>query len=460
MHRGFMRRNVLALLSIFLALPLAAQTINPNQIRPGTANGEVLTTVTANQPPSWQQVQSVLIQTNGTPNASQSTLNFSNTPSVSWSNPSGGIEQANVLVSGGFQNYTPDPLGTQSVLVPFTVATNNLDGGSPCFATSNTTSGQVGFTGGGANLGCQAPPGPTITWSAASLPSYVTPANVTAIYAVGTVGYSGNSQALNLKCSNPTPNTTTLMDGGTLDGSPDTGVLKAYSAQLAWATGANIGTISCVANVAANAGGADNPTMNISNIQLRVYYTGTAPPASTALNVTSPLYINTALNALGVSAINLAGSGDGGVIGLLPVGNGGTNGTTAAAALSNLLGNPAAGGYAINCTSTTSCTPTGATISGIDEYWTSSGCSFSADTNGQSCTLAMTIPGGGFADTSYTVFCTPYLNNSTNNSFGYAMVKNGTKTTTGFSLLLVEDWGNSAGAGNSWPEVDCHAHHN
>ena len=268
----------------------------------------------------------ISLQTNGTDNASQTILNFSNTPSVSWSNPSGGIEQANVLVSGGFQNYTPDPLGTQSVLVPFTVATNNLDGGSPCFATSNTTSGQVGFTGGGSNLGCEAPPGPSITWSAAQLPAYVTAANVTAIYAVGTIGYSGNSQALNLKCSNPTPNITVLMDGGTIGGT-DTGVLKAYSAQLAWATGANIGTISCVANVAANAGGASNPTMNISNIQLRVYYTGTAPPASDVLDLTAPLYINPALNSMGVAAINLGGTGDGGVIGNLPVTNlnGGTN---------------------------------------------------------------------------------------------------------------------------------------
>ena len=44
----------LALLSIWLALPLCAQTINPNQVRPATTNGQVLTTVTANQPPSWQ----------------------------------------------------------------------------------------------------------------------------------------------------------------------------------------------------------------------------------------------------------------------------------------------------------------------------------------------------------------------------------------------------------------------
>lgn len=42
------------------------QTINPNQIRPGSQDGEVLTTVTANQPPSWQQIGAT-VNVNGSP---------------------------------------------------------------------------------------------------------------------------------------------------------------------------------------------------------------------------------------------------------------------------------------------------------------------------------------------------------------------------------------------------------
>lgn len=42
------------LCSLLLAAPLAAQTINPNQIRPATSNNQVLTTVTAGVAPSWQ----------------------------------------------------------------------------------------------------------------------------------------------------------------------------------------------------------------------------------------------------------------------------------------------------------------------------------------------------------------------------------------------------------------------
>lgn len=48
-----MRSTLKALFSLLLAAPLAAQTINPNQIRPSTSSNQVLTTVTANQPPVW-----------------------------------------------------------------------------------------------------------------------------------------------------------------------------------------------------------------------------------------------------------------------------------------------------------------------------------------------------------------------------------------------------------------------
>jgi len=48
-----MRSMLKVLFSLALCCPLAAQTINPNQIRPSGTSGQVLTTVTANQPPQW-----------------------------------------------------------------------------------------------------------------------------------------------------------------------------------------------------------------------------------------------------------------------------------------------------------------------------------------------------------------------------------------------------------------------
>jgi len=47
-----MRYKILALVAL-LAAPVAAQTINPNQIRPGAQNNQWLATVTANNPPDW-----------------------------------------------------------------------------------------------------------------------------------------------------------------------------------------------------------------------------------------------------------------------------------------------------------------------------------------------------------------------------------------------------------------------
>jgi hypothetical protein len=57
--------STLKLAVLLLCAPAFAQTINPNQIRPATLNGQVLTTVTANQPPSWQPEASTCTGTSG-----------------------------------------------------------------------------------------------------------------------------------------------------------------------------------------------------------------------------------------------------------------------------------------------------------------------------------------------------------------------------------------------------------
>jgi hypothetical protein len=74
-----------------------AQTINPNQIRPGTQDGQVFTTVTANQPPSWQQVSHTVLQHNGTPLTDQSLLNFLDDGTIA---PDAGYTLAKFLPNG------------------------------------------------------------------------------------------------------------------------------------------------------------------------------------------------------------------------------------------------------------------------------------------------------------------------------------------------------------------------
>lgn len=260
------------------------------------------------------------LQTNGTSNASQNLLNFLDSATVSWMNPSGGIEQANVLVSGGFQNYVPDPLGTQSVLVTATSFTIFNDGDPiNCPVSGSNTSGVVQAIGPQGNLGCLALPGPSITWTGFTLPSYVLPANVTAVYPVSKNGFSGGALNAVVKCS---------VAGNSVNVSPNAGVqtywpIQSLSGLLTGATGSNIASVSCVAGFSNNglaAGQID--AMNIPYIALRVYYTGTAPPASDLIYLGGGLYYNPATNTMSVAAVDLAaGAVDGGVIGLLPQSN-------------------------------------------------------------------------------------------------------------------------------------------
>jgi hypothetical protein len=97
-----------------------AQTINPNQIRPGTQDGQVFTTVTANQPPSWQQVSSLALYHNDTLLPVQTSLHFSDNGTIApdagytlakfLPNGSGGLA-AEYLNAGSFSGQCPLGIG-------------------------------------------------------------------------------------------------------------------------------------------------------------------------------------------------------------------------------------------------------------------------------------------------------------------------------------------------------------
>jgi hypothetical protein len=123
------------------------------------------------------------------------------------------------------------------------------------------------------------------------LPSYIDPANVTAIYAVGLYtevnyfAYNGILNAPGFAAS------VTFNCGGQN--------LLSSSVVLTTLTGATFGTSTCFAKLAANySGGA---FMNVSLAGYYVYYTGTAPPADNTVKVVSPLYYNASTKQLGLT---------------------------------------------------------------------------------------------------------------------------------------------------------------
>lgn len=129
----------------------------------------------------------------------------------------------------------------------------------------------------------------SLTWTGTALPSYIAPANVTAVYGgflsmkAGTLGLTGDANF-------------TAVNGSQLS---ITGGVSwpygTYTTELASGSGAqnfNFGTVQWVA--------ADQSTLNYTAESysqwqpvLFVYYTGSTPPASTAVTVDPPLYLST-----------------------------------------------------------------------------------------------------------------------------------------------------------------------
>lgn len=116
------------------------------------------------------------VETNGVGNADQTVLNHVDSATVKFTNPSGGIEQASVVLANGVTMYLTPPASGQYVLVyPTAVATTQANSMT---TTAGDTSGEI-VSGPYCSFGGTG----SITWTAPALPSYVLAANVTAVYA-------------------------------------------------------------------------------------------------------------------------------------------------------------------------------------------------------------------------------------------------------------------------------------
>ena len=253
---------------------------------------------------TWSQntaLSSTSLQTNGVPNTSQAVLNHVDTPSVAWSNPSGGIEEANVNFSGSLTMQIIPPIAGQYVYVPATSYSITQSDGP--VSASNTSATMTLGTGAGFEID------DTVVWSGFALPSYVLPGNVTAIYAVGISNQTnfflyngilagpGQGMTPGFDCTGAVGH---LVGSGPLSG----GWTGQQVTQGTTLTGATFNTTSCTAHIGANfSGGGD---LIVSKVGYLVYYTGTAPPLDSSVIIAPPLTFNPDDNTLSVFIPNTA----------------------------------------------------------------------------------------------------------------------------------------------------------
>ncbi len=222
---------------------------------------------------------------------------------------------------GTFGTTLTPPISGQYVFIPATTFTPSVtsayypavgNGSSGVFASANTCTGSPPYeaincsTAGSSSAG---------TWSGYALPSYVSAANVTAVYAVEISSLSGNyfyDGTFGADATIDAYNGATVI--GTLVSNPS----QAYSnqqqtVQLTTITGSTVPNVTITASVNNNY----NPgvTLTVNQVGLLVYYTGTAPPATPSyINVNSPLYYNAQTNSLGIGPDMTPATGLGGYL--------------------------------------------------------------------------------------------------------------------------------------------------
>lgn len=303
-----MRSPLKASILLSCSLACGAQTIPPKQITPSQTSGQVMTTVTAGQPPSWQ-----------TPAAPGGGVSVAATSPILVNAGAGPITSGTATVScptcgtTAFQQLVNIPPigGLQAAVVYFTATTNSGIGAGGNFAYSFADpAGKTPSSGYVAHGGC-GPWNPDgvcdndiqATYSSAVLPSYISAGSVSQVWPVAVVssgGPNGNGFVAStaLVCTNPSGGATVNLLGAVADASFP---LQQFQLQDMGVTGAQIPSITCTLNVTAldsvqTANNAYAPT-----VALIVYYAGSAPPLSTNINIAPPLSYQPLNNVLGLT---------------------------------------------------------------------------------------------------------------------------------------------------------------
>lgn len=254
------------------------------------------------------------LQHNGVNLTDQVLLNFDDTtptPPTGYSNvtfqsDSSGKLSAYALSTGQFETQVIPPISGQYVVVYPTVGTitNDPRGDSTISAQGGVLNwscvNSIGL--------CTLAPTMTANWSGFTLPSYVNPANVTAVYADAVSAGSpffgqmptGGADGTQLTCTGIPGSTATLFP--TYGAQPPWNAEKNLATTL---TGAGVATASCSITLGASSFfGGSGISVNVSAIRLLVYYTGTPPPTDTSIKIVPPLCYDASALTLGDCAYN------------------------------------------------------------------------------------------------------------------------------------------------------------
>lgn len=240
----------------------------------------------------------ILTQTNGVDNLSQILLDLVQGNNVTITNTSGGHVRIDAAAANFEQQVIP-PIGGQYVPVYPTVGTITSD------PRGDSTIGPQGglFNWSCSGILCTIAPHVNANWTGFTLPAYVNPANVTAVYA------DAVSSATTLNGQMPAGGVNTTRAYCNPSG-PTTTLLPSYgTSPYPWAafegtvltsiTGAAVSSTSCFVDVGSSNQLSSGMSLNIPSIRLLVYYTGPPPPARTAIDIVPPLAYNPALLTLG-----------------------------------------------------------------------------------------------------------------------------------------------------------------
>ncbi len=256
------------------------------------------------------------LQTNSVSNTSQSLLNFTDTATVKFTNPSGGVESASVpsatnsalgvaqcdgtttactsgvisaIAGSTLQMAVNGSPATQYVIVRPSSGSGSCPSGTTCDVGASSAYLTWYCTG----VLCNVQPHTLANWvfTGSVLPPGVSAGSVTAVYA-----YSINSA---LSTSTPISSTLTCNSQNIKAGTFTWSQRQGTSGALSGITGSNFTGVTCAADLIP--GGAPGPsglTMNVPDIGLIIAYTGTPATTPPVTLVATPLYYNPVLSQL------------------------------------------------------------------------------------------------------------------------------------------------------------------